>query len=255
MLLFNKSWSFYLMLIAAVLAIVIGLALVMMHNKNKSISHPLPITHDDQFAVSDDTEDVKQQTITVVASPELKQPLEGIIDKFSRYYPYITVSIDYIDPSAMQRHIVDNPETHVVLTDESTMSGVHQLKQTGLDTSNQNTDNLDGTDNHNSDEHNKVNEVDSAPPFDFAITKQDDNQGTRRTIQGYVVNPDNAGTHHAVVLFKRFLLASSVQKLLKDSDLESIETHDNSVEYLFSNKKGNNEDVAEVSINEMIDTD
>ena len=233
---------FYFLLGLSLALLGLSTLLMFMRSHNQSISHPLPVTYDD-LALSKNDESPK---LHIVANHELKQPLSDILSKFKHYNPHITTTVNYVNSSQIRSYLSENPETHLVLTDAPTMERIED----SFKANSSNSAKPDSTDS-------SLSEKNITPPFDFAMSKSNSsNEGSQVKFQGCVLESiedtaaqDSKGSS-AAMIFRRFLLSSSVQKVLKSSELESIETYQNSVDDLFNTNA--NSDV-DVSVEEMLE--
>ena len=233
---------FYFLLGLSLALLGLSTLLMFMRSHNQSISHPLPVTYDD-LALSKNDESPK---LHIVANHELKQPLSDILSKFKHYNPHITTTVNYVNSSQIRSYLSENPETHLVLTDAPTMERIED----SFKANSSNSAKPDSTDS-------SLSEKNITPPFDFAMSKSNSsNEGSQVKFQGCVLESiedtaaqDSKGSS-AAMIFRRFLLSSSVQKVLKSSELESIETYQNSVDDLFNTDA--NSDV-DVSVEEMLE--
>ena len=233
---------FYFLLGLSLALLGLSTLLMFMRSHNQSISHPLPVTYDD-LALSKNDESPK---LHIVANHELKQPLSDILSKFKHYNPHITTTVNYVNSSQIRSYLSENPETHLILTDAPTMERIED----SFKANSSNSAKPDSTDS-------SLSEKNITPPFDFAMSKSNSsNEGSQVKFQGYVLESikdtaaqDSEGSS-AAMIFRRFLLSSSVQKVLKSSELESIETYQNSVDDLFNTNA--NSDV-DVSVEEMLE--
>ena len=233
---------FYFLLGLSLALLGLSTLLMFMRSHNQSISHPLPVTYDD-LALSKNDESPK---LHIVANHELKQPLSDILSKFKHYNPHITTTVNYVNSSQIRSYLSENPETHLVLTDAPTMERIED----SFKANSSNSAKPDSTDS-------SLSEKNITPLFDFAMSKSNSsNEGSQVKFQGCVLESiedtaaqDSKGSS-AAMIFRRFLLSSSVQKVLKSSELESIETYQNSVDDLFNTDA--NSDV-DVSVEEMLE--
>ena len=238
---------FYFLLGLSLALLGLSTLLMFMRSHNQSISHPLPVSYDEDLGLSKNEESPKpQQALHIVANHELKQPLSDILSKFKHHNPHITTTVNYVNNSQISSYLSENTETHLVLTDAPTMERIED----SFKANSSNSAKPDSTDS-------SLSEKNITPPFDFAMSKSNSsNEGSQVKFQGYVLESiedtaaqDNKGSS-ATIIFRRFLLSSNVQKMLKSSELESIETYQNSVDDLFNTSA--NSDV-DVSVEEMLE--
>ena len=233
---------FYFLLGLSLALLGLSTLLMFMRSHNQSISHPLPVTYDD-LALSKNDESPK---LHIVANHELKQPLSDILSKFKHYNPHITTTVNYVNSSQIRSYLSENPETHLILTDAPTMERIED----SFKANSSNSAKPDSTDS-------SLSEKNITPLFDFAMSKSNSsNEGSQVKFQGCVLESiedtaaQDSEDSSAAMIFRRFLLSSSVQKVLKSSELESIETYQNSVDDLFNTNA--NSDV-DVSVEEMLE--